>query len=53
MGSKKFRIKRDDSVLVAIDYQEKLMPVMSEIDRLRDKISRLTVPKGTWSDRKL
>ena len=42
MGSRKFRIKRDDSVLVAIDYQEKLMPVMNEIDRLRDKISRLT-----------
>ena len=42
MGNKKFRIKRDDSVLVAIDYQEKLMPVMDGIDKLRDKISRLT-----------
>ena len=42
MGNKKLRIDRDDSILVAIDYQEKLMPVMDEIDRLRDKISRLT-----------
>lgn len=41
MGNKNLRIKRDDSLLVAIDYQEKLMPVMNDIDKLRDKISRL------------
>lgn len=42
MGNKNLRIKRDDSILVAIDYQEKLMPVMDEVERLRDKVSRLT-----------
>lgn len=42
MGNKNLRIKRDDSLLVAIDYQEKLMPVMDEVERLRDKVSRLT-----------
>lgn len=42
MGNRNLRIKRDDSLLVAIDYQEKLMPVMDEVERLRDKVSRLT-----------
>lgn len=42
MGNKNLRIKRDDSLFVAIDYQEKLMPVMDEVERLRDKVSRLT-----------
>lgn len=42
MGNKNLRIKRDDSLLVAIDYQEKLMPVMDEVERLRDKVNRLT-----------
>ncbi len=42
MGNRNLRIKRNDSLLIAIDYQEKLMPVMDEVERLRDKVSRLT-----------
>lgn len=42
MQSRNLRIKRDDLLMVAIDYQERLMPVMNEVDKLRDKISRLT-----------
>lgn len=42
MRHRNLRINRDDLLMVAIDYQEKLMPVMYEVDKLRDKVSRLT-----------
>ncbi|MCI8608932.1 MAG: hydrolase [Firmicutes bacterium] len=35
------RIKREDSVLVAIDFQEKLMPAMYDPKKLEDKMVRL------------
>lgn len=40
------RVKREDAVFVAIDYQEKLMPVMSNIEILRDKVMRISKGMG-------
>ena len=34
-------INREDTVFIAIDYQEKLMPVMSNKEDLEDKVCRL------------
>ena len=34
-------INREDTVFIAIDYQEKLMPVMSGREELEDKVCRL------------
>lgn len=34
-------IRREDTVFVAVDFQERLMPVMSERERLEDKVCRL------------
>ena len=36
------RLKREDVVFVAIDYQEKLMPAMYDAKELEDKIVRLS-----------
>jgi nicotinamidase-related amidase len=34
-------IKREDTVFIAIDYQERLMPAMNDRDTLEDKVIRL------------
>ncbi|XVG96165.1 hydrolase [Eubacteriales bacterium KG127] len=46
MQSRNLRVRREDAVLVAIDYQEMLMPVMSNIDILRDKVMRIVKGMG-------
>ena len=35
------RLKKDDAILVVIDFQEKLMPAMYDRDDVEDKTARL------------